>query len=53
MVSWELDYTLGATFVVKAMQRALAAARPAIVNSDQGSQFTSPQYIELLQAAEV
>ena len=33
------------------MQRALALARPGIVNSDQGSHFTSPQYLGLIQAA--
>jgi putative transposase len=31
----------------------LAQARPAIWNSDQGSRWTSPQYWEVLLAAEV
>jgi putative transposase len=35
------------------VQRALAQARPVIWNSDQGSHFTSPQYRELLLAADV
>jgi putative transposase len=48
VVSWELDGTLEVDFVLEAMHRALGQARPQIVNSDQGSQFTSPQYIELL-----
>jgi len=53
VVSWELDQTLEMDFVLTAMRRALGLARPQIVNSDQGSQFTSPAYIELLQAAQV
>lgn len=39
--------------MLEAMGRALERARPDIVNSDQGSQFTSPSYISLLQAAGV
>lgn len=53
VVSWELDQTLEIPFVLEAVQRALHQARPEIINSDQGSQFTSPQYINLLQAAGV
>ena len=32
---------------------ALALTKPEIFNSDQGSQFTSPQYVELLKSAGV
>lgn len=53
VVSWELDQSLEVDFVLQAMRRALDSAQPEIVNSDQGSQFTSPPYIELLQAAQV
>jgi len=53
VVSWELDDTLHLPFVLSAVQQALAQARPVIWNSDQGSHFTSPQYRELLLAAEV
>jgi putative transposase len=51
IVSWELDQTLELPFVLSAAQSALALATPIIWNSDQGSQFTSPQYTGLLQAA--
>jgi putative transposase len=40
-------------FVLEAMQRALAQAKPQICNSDQGSQFTSPQYTQLLLSSDV
>lgn len=53
VVSWELDQTLELPFVLRAARRALVDARPTIWNSDQGSHFTSPQYLALLQAAEV
>ena len=53
VVSWELDLTLELPFVLAATQQALAQAAPQIWNSDQGSHFTSPQYLALLQAADV
>jgi len=49
VISWELDQTLEMPFVLAAAQRALSTAVPVIWNSDQGSHFTSPQYIQLLQ----
>lgn len=53
VISWELDQTLEMPFVLAAVQRALTHAQPEIWNSDQGSHFTSPQYIERLQTAQV
>jgi putative transposase len=53
VVSWELDQTMEVRFVLAAVERALAQATPEIWNSDQGSQFTSSEYIDRLQAAQV
>ena len=53
IVSWELDQTMQIAFVMEAMQRALEQASPQICNSDQGSQFTSPQYTQLLHSHDV
>jgi len=53
VVSWELDQTLEMPFVLSTVERALAQATPTIWNSDQGSHFTSPQYLDLLRAAQV
>jgi putative transposase len=53
VISWELDQTLEMPFVVTAVQRALSAATPMIWNSDQGSHFTSPQYLQLLHDAHI
>jgi len=51
VVSWEMDLSLEISFVLEAVKKALARSRPEIMNSDQGSQFTSPQYIEILKNA--
>ena len=53
VVSWELDQSLELPFVLRAVDRAFAQAKPEIFNSDQGSHFTSPQYLERLRTAEV
>ena len=53
VVSWELDQTLELPFVLSTVECALGKAVPVIWNSDQGSHFTSPQYLALLQAANV
>ena len=53
VLSWELDQTLEMPFVLKAVDHALAQATPQIWNSDQGSHFTSPQYLDRLTATGV
>jgi Transposase and inactivated derivatives len=53
VISWELDQTLEMPFVVSAVENALSTAVPVIWNSDQGSHFTSSQYLQLLQNAQV
>jgi putative transposase len=53
VLSWELEQSLRQEFIQAAVSAALRRARPEIMNSDQGSHFTSPQYQQLLQAAGV
>ncbi len=53
VVSWELDDSLELSFVLSAVARALTKAKPVILNSDQGSQFTSPSYLEHLRSVGV
>jgi len=53
IISWELDQSLAEGFVLAALDRGLAQATPQICNSDQGSQFTSPQYLDRLRGAGV
>jgi len=49
IVDWELSSTLDKGFVLTCMRRALARCKPEIINSDQGSHFTNPDYIALLE----
>lgn len=53
IVSWELDQTLEIEFVLTCLDRALAKATPSISNSDQGSHFTSPKFVDRLLARDV
>lgn len=47
VLSWQMDDTLELPFVLDACRLALHTAVPEIMNSDQGSHFTSPQYVNL------
>ena len=54
VLAWRLSITLEADFCIEALQEALERyGRPAIFNTDQGSQFTSTDFIKVLQDAEV
>lgn len=48
IVGWELDDTLDARMVTNAVNKAFSIAKPKIMNSDQGSQFTSERYTNLI-----
>lgn len=50
VLSWRLSNTLDASFCVEALKEALARyGTPEIFNTDQGSQFTSDDFVEILQ----
>jgi putative transposase len=54
VLSWRLSNTMDVSFCVAALEAALARfGRPAIFNTDQGSQFTSAAFTGTLAAAEV
>ena len=46
VVAWELSSTLEIPFCLSAQARALKIAIPEISNSDQGSHFTSEQFLQ-------
>ena len=48
VVSWEISTTLENDFCVTSLERALKQAIPEIFNTDQGSQFTAKNFIEIL-----
>ena len=50
VLSWELSDNLAVEFCLAALNSALQISLPKIHNSDQGSQFTSEDYLALLLA---
>ena len=49
MLSWKLSNTLETAFCVDALNEALALSKPKIFNTDQGSQYTSKEFITPLK----
>ncbi len=49
VLSWELSDTLDCGFCVETLENALRVGVPQIHNSDQGSQFTSEDYLGILK----
>lgn len=50
LVAWELSNTLDSAFIIRCLMKAFSKAKPEIINSDQGTQFTSNKYIDLLKS---
>ncbi len=54
VLSWRVSNTMDVAFCIEALEEALARfGRPEIFNSDQGSQFTSSDFTDVLKAADV
>ena len=54
VLAWRVSNTMDVTFCVEALQEALARfGRPEIFNTDQGSQFTSDAFTDVLRGAQV
>jgi putative transposase len=54
VLSWRLSITLETAFCIEAVQEALAQYdKPDIFNTDQGSQFTSVDFIKTLKDAKI
>jgi len=52
VLAWRLSITMEAGFCVEALEEALARhGRPGVFNTDQGSQFTSPEFTSVLLKA--
>lgn len=49
IVGWDVDDTLDTTMVINACNKAFKVAKPLIINSDQGIQFTSDKYIGFIR----
>ena len=48
IVGWEIDDTLDTRMVIEACKKAFLVAKPEIINSDQGCQFTSQKYVDFI-----
>jgi len=54
IVGYALSNTLEKTFIIDAIQKAIKQyGTPEIINSDQGAQFTSEEYLHLLQEKQI
>ena len=53
IVGWEVDDTLDTRMVLNALNKAFKIAKPQILNSDQGCQFTSQQYIDFVKENDI
>jgi len=54
VVGWSVSNTMTAEWCVEVLEEAISRyGKPDIINSDQGSQFTSDCYIQLLKANEI
>jgi putative transposase len=48
VLSWRVSNTLDVSFCLEALEEALDKGTPVIFNSDQGSQFTSKEFTQIL-----
>jgi len=53
VLCWQLSITLEKDFCIEALKEALFVSRPEIFNSDQGSQYTSEEFISVLKEKEI
>lgn len=49
IVDWRLSTTLETSFCIEALESALNKGKPNIINTDQGCQFTSEEWISFLR----
>lgn len=53
VVGWSVDDTLDSIMVIDALNKVFKVAKPQIINSDQGSQFTSNKYKAFLMENQI
>lgn len=49
IVGWALSHTLEARICTEILAEAIKYRKPNIINSDQGSQFTCPRWVNMLR----
>lgn len=53
IISWKISNTLDSAFCIEALEDALSKGRPEIFNTDQGVQFTSNDFTDVLKKHEI
>jgi putative transposase len=53
IISWSLSSSMEVSFCIEALENALKHGKPEIFNSDQGSQFTSEAFTEVLKKNQI
>jgi len=53
VIAWRLSNTLNADFCVECLKEALQYGKPEIFNTDQGCQFTSAEFIKVLEDTKI
>lgn len=53
VVGWSLSNTLETTSCIEALKMGLISGTPEIINSDQGCQFTSVEWVDFLREREI
>ncbi len=53
VLSWELSITLDRDFCIDALKKSLLISKPEIFNSDQGPQYTSEDFINVLKNEDI
>jgi len=53
ILDWRLSTTLETGFCIEALESALLKGKPVIINTDQGCQFTSEEWVTFLKEKEI
>lgn len=53
IISWELSMSLESSFCTSVLKASLESAKPDVFNTDQGCQYTSNEFIKVLQENQV
>lgn len=53
VLSWRISNSMDVSFCLEALEEAFLRGKPEVFNTDQGSQFTSTQFVEMLLAREI
>ncbi len=53
IIAWEISNSLDVSFCTETLKKALEKNKPEIFNTDQGSQYTSNKFTEILKSNDI